>query len=131
VLKIFLNVSKEEQRKWFMDRLTLAEKNWKFSAADVRERGFWDQYIDAYEDLFNHTSTPWAPWYIIPADDKWGTRLAVAGIIYNTLADLGVDYPEVSEEAKRELRLARLELEDEADAPPQQNGKPKKNRKKG
>ena len=131
VLKFFLNVSKEEQRKRFMERLTLAEKNWKFSAADIRERGFWDQYIDAYEDLFNHTSTPWAPWYIIPADVKWGTRLAVAAIIYNTLADLGVDYPEVSEEAKRELRLARLELEDEADAPPQQNEKPKKNRKKG
>ena len=131
VLKFFLNVSKEEQRRRFMDRLTLAEKNWKFSTADIRERGFWDQYIDAYEDLVNHTSTPWAPWYIIPADVKWGTRLAVAAIIYNTLADLKVEYPAVSEEAKRELRLARLELEDESDAPPQQNGKPKKKRKKG
>jgi PPK2 family polyphosphate:nucleotide phosphotransferase len=127
VLKFFLNVSKEEQKRRFMERLTLAEKNWKFSAADIREREYWDAYLDAYEDLFNHTSTPWAPWYIIPADRKWGTHLAVAAIIYNTLADLKVDYPTVTEEARQELRLARMMLEDEEnEVEPDDGGKKRK-----
>ena len=108
VLKFFLNVSKDEQKKRFLERIDRPEKNWKFSAADVKERDFWDEYLDAYEDVFNHTSTEWAPWYIIPADRKWGTHLSVAAIIYNTLADLKVDYPTVSEEARQELRLARM-----------------------
>lgn len=115
VIKFFLYVSKEEQKKRFLDRLDLPEKNWKFSTADVRERQYWDEYIDAYEDLFNHTSTPWAPWYVIPADHKWVTHLSVAGIIYNTLADLKIDYPVVSEESKQELILAKKQLEDEDD----------------
>ena len=133
VLKFFLNVSKDEQKRRFMERLTLSEKNWKFSAADIREREHWDEYLDAYEDLFNHTSTPWAPWYIIPADRKWGTHLAVAAIIYNTLADLNVDYPTVSEEARQELRLARLKLEDEdgGEDPEDDEKKRRKKRKRG
>ena len=125
MLKFFLNVSKDEQKRRFMERLTLSEKNWKFSAADIRERDYWDAYLDAYEDLFNHTSTPWAPWYIIPADRKWGTHLAVAAIIYNTLADLDVAYPTVSEEARQELRLARMKLEDE-----ENGGEPRRWREK-
>ncbi|MDD1709950.1 MAG: polyphosphate kinase 2 family protein [Methanoregulaceae archaeon] len=113
VLKFFLHVSKDEQKKRFLERLTLPEKNWKFSTSDVRERQHWDEYIDAYEDLFNHTSTVWAPWYILPADHKWVTHLAVAAIIYFTLADLKVSYPTVSEEKKEELLLAKKMLEDE------------------
>ena len=131
MLKFFLNVSKDEQKRRFMERLTLSEKNWKFSAADIREREHWDEYLDAYEDLFNHTSTPWAPWYIIPADRKWGTHLAVAAIIYNTLADLNVDYPTVSEEARQELRLARLKLEDEdGGEDPEDDEKKRRNKRK-
>jgi Polyphosphate kinase 2 (PPK2) len=113
VLKFFLNVSKDEQKRRFLERLNLPEKNWKFSASDVREREHWDDYIDAYEDLFNHTSTEWAPWYIIPADHKWVTHLAVAAIIYFTLSDLKVKYPTVSEETKQELILAKKRLEEE------------------
>jgi len=90
VLKFFLYVSKDEQKKRFLERVDLSEKNWKFSASDIRERKHWDEYIDAYEDLFNHTSTEWAPWYIIPADTKWLSRLAVAGIIYHTLSELNL-----------------------------------------
>ena len=85
VLKIFLNVSKEEQGKRFQDRATQPEKNWKFSAADMKERERWDDYMDAFEDVFNHTSTEWAPWYIVPADNKWFTRLAVAAVLYHTM----------------------------------------------
>ena len=116
-----------------MERLTLSERNWKFSAADIREREHWDEYLDTYEDLFNHTSTPWAPWDIIPADRTWGTQLAVAAIIYNTLADLNVDYPTVSEEARQELRLARVKLEDDdgGEDPEDDEKNRKKKRKKG
>jgi PPK2 family polyphosphate:nucleotide phosphotransferase len=113
VLKFFLHMSKDEQKKRFLERLNLPEKNWKFSTSDVRERQHWEEYIDAYQDLFNHTSTKWAPWYIIPADHKWVTHLAVAAIIYFTLADLKVSYPMVSEEQKGELLLAKKMLEDE------------------
>src|SRR5512137_1430732 len=111
VLKFFLYVSKDEQKRRFLERLDLSEKNWKFSPADVRERQHWDEYIDAYEDLFNHTSTKWAPWYIIPADTKWPSRLAVAAIIHQTLADLNLAYPEVSDAAKKELVAAKKQLE--------------------
>jgi PPK2 family polyphosphate:nucleotide phosphotransferase len=129
VLKFFLYVSKEEQKKRFLERLDLSEKNWKFSAADVRERQHWDEYIDAYEDLFSNTSTEWAPWYIIPADHKWGTHLAVAGIIFNTLADLNVAYPTVSDAAKQELLLAKKELEAEGDGSGSEKDRKKKNKK--
>ena len=125
VLKFFLNISKDEQKKRFLERLDLSEKNWKFSTADIREREHWDEYIDAYEELINHTSTERAPWHIIPADHKWVTRLAVAAIIFFTIADLKVAYPKVSEEVKQELVLAKKKLEEE------DNGKnPGKNKKK-
>ena len=88
MLKFFLNVSKKEQKERFLKRIDQPEKNWKFSAADVQERRHWDEYMAAYEDMFNHTSTKWAPWYIIPADHKWFTRLAVAATINATLKGL-------------------------------------------
>jgi PPK2 family polyphosphate:nucleotide phosphotransferase len=113
VLKFFLNVSKEEQKKRFLERIDQPEKNWKFSKSDAKEREFWDDYMDAYEEMFNYTSTEWAPWYIIPADHKWFTRLAVAGVIYRTLQDLNLHYPSVSQEHERELLQAREMLENE------------------
>jgi PPK2 family polyphosphate:nucleotide phosphotransferase len=113
VLKFFLYVSKDEQKKRFLERLDLPEKNWKFSTADVRERQFWDKYIDAYEELINNTSTEWAPWFIMPADHKWMTQLGVAAVIYNTLVDLDITYPEVDDEARKDLALARKQLLEE------------------
>ena len=113
ILKFFLNVSKAEQKKRFLERIDREEKNWKFSAGDVKERGFWDTYMDAYEDMFNHTSTAWAPWYVIPADRKWFTRLAVAAVIHQTLKGLKLQYPTVSEQHKQELLQARQILENE------------------
>jgi PPK2 family polyphosphate:nucleotide phosphotransferase len=126
VLKFFLNVSKEEQKKRFLERIEEPEKNWKFSANDVFERRFWDKYMDAYEEMFNHTSTPWAPWYIIPADHKWFTRLAVVSIINTTLEGLSLAYPEVNPEQKAALLKAKEEME-------QEEGNPEKpvKRKKG
>lgn len=115
VLKFFLNVSKSEQKKRFLDRIESPEKHWKFSASDVRERGFWDDYMMAYEDVFNYTSTEYAPWYIIPADRKWFTRLVVSDIICTKLKELNLQYPTVSEEHKHRLLDAKriLESEDE------------------
>jgi PPK2 family polyphosphate:nucleotide phosphotransferase len=130
VLKFFLYVSKDEQKKRFLERLDLSEKNWKFSASDIRERQHWDEYIDAYEDLFNNTSTEWAPWYIIPADTKWLSRLAVAAIIHQTLADLKLSYPVVSDAAKQELLVAKKELEDEDNGRSADKDKKKKNKKR-
>jgi PPK2 family polyphosphate:nucleotide phosphotransferase len=114
VLKFFLNVSKEEQKKRFLERIDMPEKNWKFSSADAKEREHWDEYQAAYEDLLNHTSTKHAPWYVVPADHKWFTRLAVAAVIYQTLKDLKLKYPIVSEEHKQELLKAKEMLESEA-----------------
>ncbi len=131
VLKIFLHVSKEEQGRRFLDRATQPEKNWKFSAADMKERERWDDYMDAFEDVFNHTSTEWAPWYIVPADNKWFTRLAVAAVLYHTMKNLNLAYPKVSEEQKKALELASLELEKQgitAD-PPENTHYKKKNKK--
>ncbi|MGB9175295.1 MAG: polyphosphate kinase 2 family protein [Methanoregula sp.] len=130
VLKFFLYVSKDEQKKRFLERVDLSEKNWKFSASDIRERRHWDEYIDAYEDLFNHTSTTWAPWYIIPADTKWLSRLAVAGVIHHTLSELNLAYPVVSDEAKAELLVAKKELEDEGDGRDAEKDKKKKRESK-
>jgi PPK2 family polyphosphate:nucleotide phosphotransferase len=113
VLKFFLNVSKEAQKKRFLDRINLPEKNWKFSAGDVKERAHWDDYMKAYEDVFNHTSTDWAPWYIIPADCKWFTRLAVADIICNQLKALNLQYPTLNEAHRQELLAAKALLESE------------------
>jgi len=110
VLKFFLNVSKSEQKSRFLKRIEQKEKNWKFSAADIRERQYWDAYMEAYEEMFNQTSTNWAPWYIIPADHKWFTHLCVSEIIVATLKSLGLKYPKVSEEQLAELQRAKVEL---------------------
>lgn len=115
ILKFFLNVSKKEQKRRFLDRINMPEKNWKFSAADVQERGHWDKYMQAYEDMFNHTSTAWAPWYIIPADHKWFTRAVVADIIAAKLESLKLRYPTLSEEKKQGLLKAKKLLESERD----------------
>ena len=107
VRKFFLHVSKKEQKKRFLERLENPEKNWKFSASDARERGYWDDYMEAYEDMIRHTATKEAPWYVVPADNKWFTRLVVAGALVELLAGLGLRYPEVDEERKKELAAAR------------------------
>jgi PPK2 family polyphosphate:nucleotide phosphotransferase len=113
VIKFFLNVSKEEQKRRFLKRIMTPEKNWKFSLGDAKERGFWDQYMDAYEDIFNHTSTRHAPWYIIPADHKWFTRAAVADVIISKLKSLKLSYPTVTEEHRQNLLKAKEVLENE------------------
>jgi PPK2 family polyphosphate:nucleotide phosphotransferase len=113
ILKFFLNVSKETQKKRFMERLDRPEKNWKFSASDLGERGHWDQYMEVYEDAINATSTKHAPWYIIPADNKWVTRAVVADIITSTLRELDLKFPEVSEAELKRLAEARIKLESE------------------
>ncbi|MBH8563085.1 polyphosphate kinase 2 family protein [Nostoc sp. CENA67] len=113
VLKFFLNVSKAEQKKRFLARIDSPDKNWKFSVNDVKERAFWDDYMDAYEDVFNNTSSSWAPWYVIPADRKWFTRLVVADIICTKLESLKLKYPTVSEADKQRLVEAKHMLEQE------------------
>lgn len=113
ILKLFLNVSKEEQKRRFLARIDTPEKNWKFSLSDAKERGFWDDYMVAFEDAFNHTSTEWAPWYIIPADNKWFTRAAVADVIITKLKSLNLNYPKVSEEHMQNLLKAKELLENE------------------
>ncbi|MBE9008517.1 polyphosphate kinase 2 family protein [Fortiea sp. LEGE XX443] len=113
VLKFFLNISKSEQKKRFLARIEAPEKNWKFSAHDVRERAFWADYMVAYEDVFHHTSTAYAPWYIIPADRKWFMRMVVADIICSKLKSLNLQYPTVSEEDKQQLLQAKYGLEQE------------------
>jgi PPK2 family polyphosphate:nucleotide phosphotransferase len=116
VLKFFLNVSRKEQKQRFMERLDKPEKNWKFSAADVRERGFWDDYMHAYEEAIRATAAPHAPWYVVPADAKWYTRLLVAAAIILELEKLGLHYPEVTEKQRAELAEARRLLEAEGEA---------------
>jgi len=113
ILKFFLPVSKGEQKKRFLERIDTPEKNWKFSGADVRERGFWKDYMRGYEDVFNHTSTPWAPWYVIPADRKWFTRVAVADIIVRKLQSLKLRYPEPDADHLKGLKEARRILTNE------------------
>ena len=114
VLKLFLNLSKEEQRVRFLKRIDLPEKNWKFSAADARERRYWDAYQRAFSQMLSATSTPWAPWYVIPADRKWFARLCAAAVLAHTLIELDPRYPEVSEQARQQMQAARRELEAEA-----------------
>jgi PPK2 family polyphosphate:nucleotide phosphotransferase len=103
IVKFFLNVSKKEQKKRFLERLENEEKNWKFSTADLAERGHWDEYTEAFEDMLGATSTDWAPWYVVPADNKWVTRAVVADILTSSIRDLGLDAPQVTKEKKREL----------------------------
>jgi PPK2 family polyphosphate:nucleotide phosphotransferase len=107
IRKFFLNLSRAEQKKRFLDRLQQPEKNWKFSATDLQERERWHHYMDAYEEMIAHTSTPEAPWFVIPADNKWFTRLAVAAAIVDTLDGLGLAYPEVDARKRKELQAAR------------------------
>jgi PPK2 family polyphosphate:nucleotide phosphotransferase len=111
LLKFFLNVSKEEQRRRFLSRIDEPEKNWKFSANDVAERQYWDDYQAAYEKAIQATATPYAPWYVIPADNKWFTRLAVAAALTVALDELDLHYPRVGPEALAQLQAARKELE--------------------
>ncbi|HVR70522.1 MAG TPA: polyphosphate kinase 2 family protein [Vicinamibacteria bacterium] len=114
VRKFFLNVSKEEQRRRFLARLDEPEKHWKFTLADVEERKSWDRYLEAYEDMIQHTSTEAAPWYVVPADHKWFTRLVVADAIADTLEDMDPRYPTIDERKREELAKARAALEAEA-----------------
>jgi len=113
IVKIFLNVSKDEQKRRFLDRIEKPEKNWKFSLADAEERGHWDEYMAAYTDAIRHTSTKHAPWHVIPADNKWFARLAVAAVIGEKLKSLKLAYPKVSDEHKAALAEARKALESE------------------
>jgi len=110
IRKFFLNLSKKEQKKRFLDRLDELEKNWKFSASDVHERQYWDDYMNAYEEMIQHTASERAPWFVVPADNKWFTRAVVAGAVVNTMEELKLAYPKVNAEKRKELKAAREEL---------------------
>src|SRR5690242_257177 len=110
VRKFFLHVSKKEQKKRFLERLEDSKKNWKFSMADVQERGFWKDYQEAYEEMIQNTATKHAPWYVIPADNKWFTRLAVAGVILDALNELNLSFPDVDKSKRKELAAVRASL---------------------
>ena len=115
IRKFFLNLSKKEQRKRFLERLEEPAKNWKFSAADISERGLWRDYMSAYEEMIQNTATAYAPWYAVPADNKWYTRLVVASAIVHALEELNLKYPKVDEAKRKELKAARIALEHEGD----------------
>jgi PPK2 family polyphosphate:nucleotide phosphotransferase len=110
IVKFFLHVSKKEQKARFLERLDKPEKNWKFSLADAQERGYWDDYMAAYEDMIRHTAAPHAPWYVVPADNKWFTRLAVAAAIEETLRGLNLKFPVLDAARKSDLAKARKAL---------------------
>ncbi|HYM96069.1 MAG TPA: polyphosphate kinase 2 family protein [Candidatus Sulfotelmatobacter sp.] len=110
LIKLFLNISREEQRKRFLARIERPEKNWKFTAADVRERAYWDDYQKAYADVLNNTSTESAPWHVIPADHKWFAHIAAAAVIAHELITIDPQYPKVDPQAQKELEAARREL---------------------
>jgi PPK2 family polyphosphate:nucleotide phosphotransferase len=110
IIKFFLHVSKSEQKRRLLARLEDRDKHWKFSAADLEERGFWREYMAAYEDMLRATSTDWAPWYVIPADHKYVARALVAAILSGTIGGLGLHYPEVTRSAERRLAAARRRL---------------------
>ena len=107
IRKFFLNLSKKEQKRRFLERLEEPEKNWKFSAADIRERKYWDDYQDAFEDTIRNTATEEAPWYVVPADNKWFTRLVVSMALVETLESLDLSYPKVDPEKRKELEAAK------------------------
>src|SRR5436190_21554249 len=113
IVKFFLHVSKEQQRRRFLARLDEPQKNWKFTLSDVKEREHWDEYMAAYEEMLRRTSTEHAPWHAIPADHKWFMRMAVADIVVSTLEKLKPEYPTITEEKRRELEAARKALEQE------------------
>jgi PPK2 family polyphosphate:nucleotide phosphotransferase len=113
VLKFFLNLSKDEQRRRFMERLDEPQKNWKFSAADIAERQYWDAYVHAYEEMIRRTATDFAPWYVVPADNKWFTRLVVAEVAIDALTNLHLAYPTADAAALDALKEARTRLQSE------------------
>jgi len=110
VRKFFLYISKDEQKKRFLERIDNPQKNWKFSSDDVREREYWDDYMKAYEDMIRNTATKDSPWYVVPADNKWFTRLVVASALIDVLESLNLEYPEVDEEKLKELAEAKRTL---------------------
>ncbi|WP_336112608.1 polyphosphate kinase 2 family protein [Streptomyces sp. PTD9-10] len=114
IVKLFLNMSKEEQRIRFLKRIDVPERNWKFSPADVRERARWDDYQRAFSQMLSATSTEWAPWYVVPADRKWFARVCAAAVVAHTLIEIDPQYPQVSDETRRGLAEVRRELECEA-----------------
>lgn len=128
ILKFFLHVSKKEQKKRFLERIEDPSKNWKFSLGDLKERAFWDDYQKVYGEALSATSTETAPWFVIPADDKWFARLAIAAIITREFAKLKINYPIVTQAQKEELQKAKLQLMSEPDE--NGNGKDKKGKKK-
>jgi len=130
ILKFFLHVSKKEQKKRFIERIDDPSKNWKFSLSDLKERAFWSEYQKAFESAIRNTSQNHAPWFIIPADDKWYARLAIAAIIYKEFERLELSYPTVSEAQKAELQKARLVLMAEDDGNGVKKEKPAKKVKK-
>jgi PPK2 family polyphosphate:nucleotide phosphotransferase len=113
ILKFFLHMSKKEQKKRFLQRLDRPDKNWKFSAADLAERAFWNEYMDVYEDALSATSTKWAPWHIVPADHKWVTRAVVAATVTSAVRELDLRFPELSESDRAALADAKRKLTDE------------------
>ena len=114
IVKLFLNLSNEEQRTRFLRRIDLPDHNWKFSAADVREREFWDDYQDAFSEMLSHTSTEWAPWYVIPADRKWFGRIAAGAVLVNTLMEIDPQFPVVTKERRQSLLEIKETLEAQA-----------------
>ena len=115
-VKIFLNVGKEEQRRRFLARIDEADRNWKFSANDAKERVFWDDYQKAFSDVLSNTSTPWAPWYVVPADDKPFARVIAAGVLAHTLIEIDPKFPKVSQATRDSLAAAKTDLEGQAPA---------------
>ena len=110
ICKFFLNVSREEQKKRFLERLNEPDKHWKFSVDDVHERQYWKQYMNAFEDMIQHTATEYAPWYVVPADNKWFTRIVVASAVIDAMASLNLEYPKLAPATRAELARARREL---------------------
>jgi PPK2 family polyphosphate:nucleotide phosphotransferase len=117
ILKFFLHVSKKEQKKRFLERIEEPAKNWKFSVGDIKERGLWKDYRKAYEQMLENTSNPNAPWFIVPADDKWFTRYVIANIIVNELSKLDLSYPSLSDQQKKDLENAKKMLTGELEPP--------------
>jgi polyphosphate kinase 2 (PPK2 family) len=113
IRKFFLHVSRREQKRRFLERLDKPEKNWKFSAADARARAFWGHYMRSYEDMIRHTSSPEAPWYVVPADNKWFTRLVVAAAVVEALEGLNLKFPKLGRAKRKELKAARAILQSE------------------
>jgi PPK2 family polyphosphate:nucleotide phosphotransferase len=112
IRKFFLHLSKKEQKKRFLARLDDPNKNWKFSAADLHERDYWDQYQEAYQDMIRHTASKHAPWYVVPADNKWFTHLVVSAVVVEALEDLNLSYPAVDAKKQKEIQAARRLLKD-------------------